>query len=86
MAVIISSSRKPVFDVSTSGTGDDSSPFPQLRALSLNDASTRALLETALREANASLDGADPGTGPMLRSAARTWSGRSSPPGPSAPR
>jgi Insertion element 4 transposase N-terminal len=26
------------------GTGDDSSPFPQLRALPLNDASTRALL------------------------------------------
>ena len=26
------------------GTGDDSSPFPQLRALPLTDASTRALL------------------------------------------
>jgi hypothetical protein len=26
------------------GTGDDSSPFPQVRALPLNDASTRALL------------------------------------------
>ena len=26
------------------GTGDDSSPFPQLRALPLNDVSTRALL------------------------------------------
>ena len=28
----------------SAGTGDDSSPFPQLRALPLNDASTRALL------------------------------------------
>ena len=26
------------------GTGDDSSPFPQVRALPLNDVSTRALL------------------------------------------
>ena len=28
----------------SAGTGDDSSPFPQIRALPLNDASTRALL------------------------------------------
>ena len=28
------------------GTGDGSSPFPQMRALPLNDASTRALLGT----------------------------------------
>ena len=38
--------------------------------------------ETALREAKASLDGAGPSAGPMLRWAARAWSGRSSPPGP----
>ena len=31
------------------GTGDDSSPFPQLRALPLTDASTRALLGDAAR-------------------------------------
>jgi len=28
----------------STGTGDDSAPFPQVRALPLNDASTRALL------------------------------------------
>ena len=104
------------------GTGDDSSPFPQLRALPLNDVSTRALLgmphgpagtdkaaagqkllDTAMRDyphlfamdrlrlmdrnfpgaariarlmarthvlirLKASLRGAGPGTGPMLRS------------------
>ena len=42
--------------------------------------------ETALREAKAPLRGAGPAPGPCSAPAARTWSGRNSPPGPPRPR